>query len=89
MYGSGDMAGPLRLMRSRKVVLVTVNYRLGVFGYLSTGDSEIPGNFGGLDQIASLQWVKKYIGLFGGNADRVSRFRNHCGAKYLCVKDYS
>lgn len=48
MYGDSTHAGPQRLMRQRKVVLVTCNYRLGVLGYLSTGDSELPGNFGGI-----------------------------------------
>lgn len=80
MFGSGDQAGPRRLMRHRNVILVTVNYRLGALGYLSTGDSEIPGNFGILDQITALQWVQKFIQYFGGTPNRVSIFGNSAGA---------
>ncbi|ODN05053.1 Esterase FE4 [Orchesella cincta] len=69
--GSADTVGPKRFMR-HDVILVTVNYRLGVLGYLSTGDDAIAGNFGGLDQIASLKWVQKYIRGFGGNPGRVT-----------------
>lgn len=49
-------------------------------GYLSTGDDVIGGNFGGLDQIMSLQWVQKYIRHFGGNPQRVTIFGNSAGA---------
>jgi carboxylesterase type B len=67
-------------MRNDNVILVTVSYRLGVFGYLSTGDHAIGGNFGGLDQIAALQWVQKHIRNFGGNPQRVTIFGNGAGA---------
>ena len=44
-----------------KVVVVTFNYRVGVLGFLSTGTKDLPGNFGLLDQVKALQWVKKNI----------------------------
>ncbi len=71
MTGSGDQNGPIKLMRQGRVIFVTVNYRLGVFGYLSTSDLEIPGNFGLSDQITALNWVSKFISLFGGSNSRV------------------
>ena len=43
------------------VVLVTIQYRLGMFGFLSTESAEAPGNYGMLDQVAALQWVKQNI----------------------------
>ncbi|CAL8073630.1 unnamed protein product [Orchesella dallaii] len=77
--GSADMYGPKRFMR-HDVILVTVNYRLGVLGFLSTGDEAISGNFGGLDQIMALKWVQKYIRGFGGNPGRVNIFGHSAGA---------
>ncbi|GKZ35877.1 hypothetical protein AbraIFM66950_006677 [Aspergillus brasiliensis] len=51
-------------------VYVSVNYRLGAFGWLSDGEGM--GNAGLYDQRLALEWVKKYIGLFGGDSDRVT-----------------
>lgn len=62
------------------VVLVTVNYRLGVFGYFGCPELEeesprhASGNYGLLDQIFSLQWVKENIAAFGGDPDNVTIF---------------
>ena len=60
------------------VVFVTINYRLGVFGFLALDEltKESPthssGNYAFQDQIAALQWVKKNIAQFGGDPDRVT-----------------
>lgn len=68
------------------VVLVTINYRLGPFGFLShpllSKESEkgVSGNFGLLDMICALQWVKKNIAAFGGNPDCVTIFGESAGA---------
>ena len=43
------------------IVLVTIQYRLGMFGFLSTETGDAPGNYGMLDQIAALRWVKQNI----------------------------
>ena len=43
---------------SRKIIFISLNYRLGPLGFLSTGDEVLPGNFGLWDQILALQWVK-------------------------------
>lgn len=63
-----------KLNLTQDVVLVTINYRLGMLGYLSTGDDVIGGNFGALDQITALHWVQKYIRGFGGNPGFLSCF---------------
>ena len=69
------------------VVLVTVNYRLGVFGFLAhpalTNESEhnSSGNYGLMDQIAALRWVKKNIGTFGGDPDNITVFGQSAGAQ--------
>ncbi|HWZ45866.1 MAG TPA: carboxylesterase/lipase family protein [Candidatus Saccharimonadales bacterium] len=68
------------------VVLVTINYRLGIFGFFAhpalTAESahHASGNYALLDQIAALEWVKKNIGAFGGNPDRVTIFGESAGS---------
>ena len=55
------------------IVAVTINYRLGVDGFLHVSpDVEGSGNFGMLDQIAALEWVRENIARFGGDPDRVT-----------------
>ena len=68
------------------VILVTANYRLGVFGYLAhpelTRESpfQSSGNYGLLDQIAALRWVQRNIAAFGGDPARVTVFGQSSGA---------
>ncbi|XP_046655039.1 esterase E4-like [Daphnia pulicaria] len=76
--GSSHQFGPAFLMRE-DVVLVTVNYRLGVLGFLSTGDRNLPGNYGMLDQIESLKWVKNHVSDFGGDPQQVTIFGESAG----------
>ena len=67
------------------VVLVTINYRLGPFGFLVTADlakeaNGASGNYGLLDMVAALQWVKANIKHFGGNPDNVTIFGESAGS---------
>uniref|UniRef100_A0A182K574 carboxylesterase n=1 Tax=Anopheles christyi TaxID=43041 RepID=A0A182K574_9DIPT len=71
MYGGGGYFRPDFLLK-RPLILVTVNYRLGPLGFLSTEDDVIAGNFGLKDQVTALQWVQKNIKYFGGDANRVT-----------------
>ncbi|MCQ2109995.1 MAG: carboxylesterase family protein [Bacteroidaceae bacterium] len=70
---------------NKDVVIVTINYRLGVFGFLThpelSAESEhgVSGNYGILDQIESLKWVKKNIAQFGGDPDNVMIFGQSAG----------
>ena len=54
------------------VVLVTIQYRLGPFGFLTTNDSAARGNWGMLDQVQALKWIQENIKAFGGNPNNVT-----------------
>ncbi|XP_043469896.1 esterase FE4-like [Leptopilina heterotoma] len=69
--GDDDLFGPDFLIDD-DVILVTLNYRLGALGFLSTGDANAPGNVGLKDQVMALRWVKENIQKFGGCPNRVS-----------------
>ncbi|XP_070547195.1 fatty acyl-CoA hydrolase precursor, medium chain-like [Ptychodera flava] len=62
------------------VILVAINYRLGPFGFFSTGDEHATGNYGFLDQVLALQWVQDNIAAFGGDASKVTIFGESAGA---------
>ncbi|KAL1498381.1 hypothetical protein ABEB36_009188 [Hypothenemus hampei] len=57
---------------NRNLVFVSLNYRLGVLGFLSTNDLNCPGNWGIKDQVMALRWIKRNIQAFGGNPEKVT-----------------
>ncbi len=71
-------------LASRDVVVVTINYRLGALGFLYAPDladesDSTCANFGILDQIAALEWVRDEIAAFGGDPDNVTIFGESAG----------
>ncbi|XP_015597352.1 venom carboxylesterase-6 [Cephus cinctus] len=70
-YGTGMIYNPKYLMDS-DVILVTINYRLGPLGFLSTEDDVVPGNMGLKDQSMALRWVSENIESFGGDSKKVT-----------------
>ena len=87
-YSGGGSSEPRHngdFLPLKGVVLVTINYRLGVFGFLATSDlakegNGSAGNYAMMDMVASLQWVKKNIKKFGGDPDNVTIFGESAGS---------
>jgi para-nitrobenzyl esterase len=73
------------LLAPKGVVLVTINYRLGPFGFFAhpalsaSSPQGVSGNYGFLDQIAALEWVRDNVAAFGGDPDRVTIFGESAG----------
>ncbi|KAK0077241.1 hypothetical protein PV326_010187, partial [Microctonus aethiopoides] len=68
-----------KFLLDHDVILVTVNFRLGPLGFLSTEDMISPGNQGMKDQSQSIRWVNENIAAFGGDRDRVTIFGESAG----------
>jgi para-nitrobenzyl esterase len=71
-------------LAAQGVIVTSMNYRLGIFGFLSHPDlskesSGASGNYGLMDQIAALQWVKANAAAFGGDSERVTIFGTSAG----------
>ncbi len=73
------------------VVLVTINYRLGPFGFLAhpwladESPQDSAGNYGLLDKIAALKWIKMNAQAFGGNPDNITIFGQSAGSQSVCT----
>ncbi|XP_064620762.1 neuroligin-4, Y-linked-like [Lineus longissimus] len=61
------------------VVVVTINYRLGILGLMTSGDQKMSGNYGIKDQTMTLQWVSEHIRAFRGDPSKVTIFGNSAG----------
>lgn len=96
IHGGGNAVGsavdPLydgrRLAEAGDVVVVSLNYRLGQLGYLADPallDGGQAGNYGNLDQIAALRWVRDNVAAFGGDPGNVTIFGESAGARNVCT----
>jgi para-nitrobenzyl esterase len=89
--GTGNLYAGQTLASEHDAVVVTINYRLGELGFLAhpslsgEDDHGSSGNYGTLDQIAALRWVKDNIAAFGGDPDRVMLFGESAGGLSTCL----
>ncbi|POI21626.1 hypothetical protein CIB84_014627, partial [Bambusicola thoracicus] len=68
------------------VIVVTLNYRVGPLGFLSTGDPNMPGNYGLKDQHMAIAWVKRNIKAFGGDPDNITIFGESAGGASVSLQ---
>lgn len=71
------------------IIVVTINYRLGPYGFMCLDDPSAPGNQGLKDQYAALRWIRKNIGAFGGNPYNVTIGGQGAGASSVLLHLYS
>ena len=89
-FGSGKGYPGDRLAAFGDVLVITINYRLNVFGFLASPElrAEDPhastGSYGSLDQVAALRWVQDNIARFGGDPDNVTIFGESAGGWAIC-----
>ncbi|CAH0397388.1 unnamed protein product [Chilo suppressalis] len=83
-YRSGSagryLFGPKFIVR-HDVILITMNYRLGAYGFMSLDTPENPGNEGLKDQLIALKWIKKNVEAFGGDSDKITLFGESAGGR--------
>jgi para-nitrobenzyl esterase len=93
-YEGGTAAVPVQNganLAKRGAIVVTLNYRLGIFGFFSHPElssesaHHVSGNQGILDQVAALQWIKANIAAFGGDPERVTIMGGSSGAESVAI----
>ncbi|XP_007527948.1 bile salt-activated lipase-like [Erinaceus europaeus] len=97
LMGSGHRANFLKktlydgeeIVTRGNVILVTFNYRVGPLGFLSTGDANLPGNYGLRDQHMAIAWVKRNIAAFGGDPNNITIFGESAGAASVSLQTLS
>ena len=72
--------GPERLIEGDDIIMVSINYRVGILGFMSLGIPDIPGNMGLHDQVMALQWVQDNIHNFGGDPNQVTIWGESAGS---------
>ena len=76
-----DIYNPSAFVAATKIIVITVNYRSGVFGFLYL-ENHFPGNQGLLDQNLALRWIKKNCKKFGGDPNRITLLGQGGGASF-------
>jgi para-nitrobenzyl esterase len=88
--GSGEWPPLGETLAHTGIVVVSINYRLGIFGFFASPElsaespRHVSGNYGQLDQLAALNWVRRNIGRFGGDPDQVTVAGASSGSLDVC-----
>ncbi|GBM67628.1 Acetylcholinesterase-1 [Araneus ventricosus] len=82
VFGSSrmDVYDASALVLHGNVIVVTINYRLGVLGFLTSNTKDAPGNVGMYDMFTALQWVNQNIQSFGGDKERITLIGESAGS---------
>ena len=94
IHGGGFQSGsaieyvPVPLT-NKDVLVVTINYRMSGFGFLTFGNEIVSGNMGLRDQIEALKWVKRFINSFGGDPNKITIFGHSSGANSVSALQLS
>eukprot|EP00794_Sanderia_malayensis_P000226 gene220-841_t len=83
--GAGMFYDSSILSTMHNVIVVTINYRLGILGFLNIPGTDLKGNYGMLDQVHALRWVKKNIRSFGGDPGKVTIFGESAGSSSVSL----
>uniref|UniRef100_A0A1S4H7X1 Carboxylic ester hydrolase n=1 Tax=Anopheles gambiae TaxID=7165 RepID=A0A1S4H7X1_ANOGA len=86
--GSGEVHG-VDLLMENELIVITLNYRLGVLGFLKSERLNITGNYGLRDQQAALQWVQRNVHHFGGDPARVTLMGHSAGGASVTHQLYN
>ncbi|KAJ7388411.1 Pyrethroid hydrolase Ces2e [Desmophyllum pertusum] len=78
MASASDYPGGV-LATFNDVIIVSINYRLGILGFFNIPGTKYKGNYGMLDQVLALKWVQANIASFGGDPNRVTIFGQSAG----------
>ena len=93
IYGGGYMSGTstlevydaILLAAANDIIVASINYRVGAFGFLYLDSDEAPGNMGLYDQALAIKWIKDNIQAFGGDPDSITLFGESAGAGSVSV----
>lgn len=93
IYGGGYMSGTSSLelydgtllAGHNDIIVASLNYRVGAFGFLYLGTDEAPGNMGLYDQALAIKWIKDNARRFGGDPDKLTLFGESAGAGSVSV----
>ncbi|XP_070182748.1 neuroligin-4, Y-linked-like [Littorina saxatilis] len=92
VIGASPLYTPSELVTENDVIVVVIQYRLGILGFLSSGDDAASGNYGLLDQNLAIRWVRGNIRAFGGDEGSITLYGQAAGAAsvgYHLLSPYS
>ncbi|GFX91744.1 neuroligin-4, X-linked [Trichonephila clavipes] len=82
-WNSGNPYDGSVIASAGNIIVITINFRLGIFGFLPAVEGSSRGNYGIMDQVAALHWIQENIAEFGGDPKNVTIFGHGHGA--ACV----